>query len=88
MYGDIPKDEIERVDYILSQGNLHRCKIDVLEEIKRVHRIKWKKMSFTIFLLPKATPRPRAGKYGTFYVKGAKDNKKVFKLYSYKGYLR
>ena len=30
-------------------------------------------------MVPKGTPRPRSGKNGVFYVKGASDNKKIFK---------
>ena len=77
-YGDIPKDSLERMDYMLKDINLHRAKLKVYEEIDRISKIKWKTLSFTIYLLPKATPRPRSGKNGIFYVKGAKDNKKFF----------
>ena len=80
-YGDIPKDSLERIDYLLKDTNLHRCKLRVYDEIKRISKIKWKTISYTIYLLPKATPRPRSSKNGIFYVKGAADNKKFFKKY-------
>jgi Holliday junction resolvase RusA-like endonuclease len=49
--------------------------------MKRINSLKWKTISYTIYLIPKATPRPRSGKNGIFYVKGASDNKKFFKNY-------
>lgn len=80
-YGDIPTDAIERYEYLLKDINLSRCKLKVYDEINRISKIKWKTISYTIYLLPKATPRPRSGKNGIFYVKGAMDNKKFFKEY-------
>lgn len=79
-YGDIPDNEFDRINYILKGKKLSRYKKSVTEEIKRISKMKWKKISFTIFLLPKATPRPRSGKYA-FYVKGAHDNRKYFEKY-------
>lgn len=78
LYGDIPKGNCERIDYLLSKINLKRQHKSVIDEIKRINNIKWKSISYTIYLLPKATPRPRSGRNGIFYVKGAKDNKKIF----------
>lgn len=77
-YGDIPRDSLDRIDYLLEGSKLHRCKLSVYDEIHRIVNIKWKTISYTIYLLPKATPRPRSGKNGIFYVKGASDNKKFF----------
>ena len=77
-YGDIPKDKIERMGYLMKDMNLSRCKGSVYDLVLRNIHMKWKKVSYTIYLLPKATPRPRSGKNGIFYVKGAKDNKKFF----------
>ena len=77
-YGNVPRDSLERIDYLLKGSNLSKCKLHVYDEINRINSIKWKKISYTIYLLPKATPRPRSGKNGIFYVKGASDNKKFF----------
>lgn len=81
LYGDIPKDSLERMDYLLNTVNLKHKKSDVYSEIHRINNIKWKKIPYTIYLVPKATPRPRLGSSGIFYVKGAADNKKIFKKY-------
>lgn len=79
-YGDIPSDSQGRIEYILKNINLKRCKNKVFDIIDNISKIKWNKISYTIYLLPKATPRPRSGN-GVFYVKGAKDNKKIFEKY-------
>ena len=79
-FGDIPITPQGRMDYILKQVNLSRAKSSVFERIKMIQSIKWKSLEYTIYLLPKATPRPRSGN-GIFYVKGAKDNKKIFEKY-------
>ena len=77
-YGDIPFDNISRIDMLLNNSNLSRYKVGVIQTIKNILNIKWKKINFTIYLVPSATPRPRSSN-GIFYVKGAKDNKKFFK---------
>ena len=81
LYGHIPKDYEGRLEFILNEMNLNKSKIPVYEYMKRVRDIKWKEISYTIYLLPKATPRPRSGRNGVFYVSGANDNKKFFKNY-------
>lgn len=81
LYGDIPYTNIERINYLLKDTNLQKCKVKVFDEIDRISHIKWKTIEYTIYLIPKATPRPRSGKNGIFYVKGASDNKKFFKKY-------
>ena len=77
-FGDIPKEYCERIDLLLKESNLSRYQLSVYTEMKRIHKINWKSFKYTIYLLPKATPRPRSGKNGIFYVKGASDNKKFF----------
>ena len=81
LYGDIPKDYEGRLEYILNKISLKKLKEPVYEYMKKIRDITWKDISYTIYLLPKATPRPRSGKNGIFYVKGAKDNKKFFQSY-------
>ena len=78
-FGQIPNDSLESLDYLLNSLNTKNINIDLL--IKKATKRKWKEISYTIFLVPKATPRPRSGANGIFYVKGAKDNKDLFKKY-------
>lgn len=79
LYGDIPKEKEKYLDYLIKSLNIKRgVNINFAEEIRRILHIKWEHLSFTIFLVPKGTPRPRASK-NHFYVKGASDNKRFFK---------
>lgn len=77
-YGDIPRDQLDRLNHLLNDVNLKRSKNTVYDLVLRNIHIPWKKISYTIYLVPKATPRPRSGRNGIFYVKGAADNKKFF----------
>ena len=78
LYGHIPRDSMDRIDFMLKDMRLSKYKMNVYDTIHRILNIKWKTLSYTIYLLPKATPRPRSGANGIFYVKGAADNKKFF----------
>lgn len=78
-YSDIPSEYDERIKFICDKSKLNLSHPKVINTIEYIKNIKWKKLEYTIYLLPKATPRPRSGKNGIFYVKGAKDNKKFFK---------
>lgn len=81
-YGDIPKDYLGRLDYILSQVKTSKSvKGKLLSKIDRIRNIKWEKIEYTIFLVPKATPRPRTSFQNHFYVSGASDNKKLMKQF-------
>lgn len=80
LYGNIPRGNTERLFQFLEHHNLSRQKKSFFDEVKRITNIQWKKIQFTIYLLPKATPRPRSTSAGSFfYVKGAKDNKAFFR---------
>lgn len=78
-YGNISRDSSKRLSDFLSEHQINRLKRDVFSEMKRINLINWKSETFVIYLLPKATPRPRSTVNGSFfYVKGAKDNKVFF----------
>lgn len=83
-YGDIPKDKNARL-LILTRAlkkKKRKEKIDIFEEVKRIRDIKWKTYQIIIYLLPKATPRPRINKATqAFYVFGSDVNKKLFKKF-------
>lgn len=81
-YGAIPDTYVERLDYLLSSTNYKHVKESVYKRLEENNHIKWKTVQFTLYLLPKATPRPRStSRGGFFYVSGAKDNKKYFEKY-------
>lgn len=80
-YGDITEDYEERINQLLTPIKTDSRRKILQEEIFRIRNVEWITKKFTIYLLPKATPRPRLGQRGVFYVKGAKDNKKLFKKF-------
>lgn len=78
-YGAIPKDDLERMVDFVEKNPLNRGKKTLDAEIKRIRGIPWKKIDFTIYLVPKATPRPRSNfRSHVFYVSGSKDNREIF----------
>jgi Holliday junction resolvase RusA-like endonuclease len=79
-YGEVPKNFSERLDFVLAQCCGKRgIGVNIGAAIERIRKIKWHSISFTIYVVPKGTPRPRLGHGNHFYVKGASDNKKFFK---------
>lgn len=79
-YGEISCDKEERISSMKSKFNQSQEK-EYRKAIELLEKIEWGEQTFTIFLSPKGTPRPRYGKHGVFYVKGAKDNRKYFEKY-------
>ena len=79
-YGLVPTDKEERLKFLMSQAkNAEKTFAPVDREIKRIQGIKWKTVKYVIYLIPKASPRPRRSLNGHFYVNGAADNKRFFK---------
>lgn len=82
LYGDIPNDPLDRISYILGKRandmNFHRM-IDKIA--RRIKRIKWKTIQFTMYKVPKPSARPRANSRGGFirmYVPRARENRDWF----------
>lgn len=81
-YGATPTEKEDRLNFIIRNARSKEKTITaVKEEAAKIKKIKWKKVSYTIYLVPKATPRPRTSARGFFYVSGAADNKKFFKKF-------
>lgn len=81
-YGLVPTDKEERLKFLMSQAkNAEKTFAPVDGEIKRIQGIKWKTVKYVIYLIPKASPRPRRSLNGHFYVNGAADNKRFFKTF-------
>lgn len=78
-FGHIPADTRGRMEYLLSTIKTNRAlKGKLFKRLNDCFNREWDEISYTIYLLPKATPRPRSTLNGFFYVKGASDNKKLF----------
>lgn len=79
-YGEIPKDYIKRFINLLRNNKVKEKDIKkIRERMKSILHMPTEEISFIIYMTPKATPRPRLGRSGRFYVKGAFDNSKIFK---------
>ena len=78
-YGAIPTDDLERMINFIETHPLNRGKKKIDDEINRIHKIPWKHVDFTLFMVPKATPRPRSNfKNHIFYVSGSREHKEIF----------
>jgi Holliday junction resolvase RusA-like endonuclease len=80
-YSSVSSNEITRFGELLSSIKISpEFRRTIFSMINHNLNIQWNSVSFVIYLLPKATPRPRHSfRTNTFYVMGAKDNKDIFK---------
>jgi len=79
-YGHIPDEKNKILEYLENNYKLNVNKI--AEEENRINNIEWKEIHFILPIIPSPSPRPRySNKTGTFYVKGAANNKKIIKKY-------
>lgn len=79
-YQDVPKERGKRLAKLIKDLKIKDKELDSLvHAIKRLRNAKWETIHFIINFTPQATPRPRSGRGGIFYVKGAADNMKLFK---------
>lgn len=77
LFGHIPKDPLERIKFILGKkASSDKFNKDVEKDAKRIKRIKWKTIEFTMWKIVKPSARPRANTtrgYVHMYVPGAKE---------------
>ncbi len=78
LYSEYPDTQRELINLLENKLNYDKDKLNM--EIKRIINIKWEEKECTFYMIPKGTPRPRNGG-GHFYVKGAKQMKRVFQKY-------
>ena len=78
LYSLYPDTQEELISLLENTLRIDQNKLTAEEE--RIKNIGWKELECTFFLVPKGTPRPRAGG-GHFYVKGASQMKKTFKKF-------
>ena len=74
-YSIYPDTQEELIKYLENTLKINYEKLKSEEE--RIKSIKMIEKEFVFYLIPKGTPRPRSGN-GHFYVKGAKQMKKIF----------
>lgn len=74
-YGHLPRTQEELIKYLLENSKVDPKKLQ--ERIDEVENIPWSEINLSFDIIPYATPRPRRGAHGTFYVRGAKKHKKL-----------
>lgn len=73
-YGGVSKDTNERFLQAIKDKKFKAKDIKELKSaMKRIMGMTYSESSFIVYMEPEASPRPRLGKFGTFYVKGAED---------------
>ena len=81
-YEFVPNNETDRISYLMEKYKYKKPKVSITKRILDLTEIKWKVRSFTLYMVPKPTPRPRYTSNGHFfYVVGAKNNKKYFEKF-------
>lgn len=81
-YGDVSKSFSVRLDTLIKALKKERKKVNVYKELQNIRDIEWESIKYTIYLVPKATPRPRINhKMNLFYVSGSDVNKKIFRKF-------
>lgn len=78
LYGDLPNTQNELIDYLINNLNPNIDKLT--QEENQIKNLVWLEEEFCVLIVPKGSPRPRGGN-GHFYVKGASQNKKLFKRF-------
>lgn len=78
-YGDIPKDYLERILFMLEYFNITDKHLsNIKKKIKSYKESNWVSIDLVIHFIPKATPRARTSKFAKhFYVSDAASNSKL-----------
>lgn len=79
-YENIPKDYMERLAYLYRLKPYKKEHLNsLLQKIDALKNVEWDSVSYIFYMEPKSAPRPRMNRNTfTFYVKDAKNFKKVF----------
>lgn len=81
-YKDTPSNPNKRLIKLLRDLNVKDKEMSKLQTmVRKLTKADWETVTFVICFDPKSTPRPRSGRGGIFYVKGARDNMTLFKQF-------
>lgn len=81
-YGHISKDTYERFMQLVRDKKITAKDLQkIKKKIINLSFMTWSETSFVLYLIPKASPRPRSGRFGNFYVKDAKENNVLFEQF-------
>lgn len=85
-FGNIPNDQLGRIAYILGKNATNdKFNNKIAEEAKKIKKIKYKKITFTMWKIVKASARPRANStkgYIHMYVPRAKEEANWFQEFA------
>ena len=79
-YGEISNDTKERFLDMLDDKNIKDKDLKPLKEraYSIMNLMRYSHLDFILYMEPEASPRPRMGRFGAFYVKGARYNSEFF----------
>lgn len=81
-YKDIPSEFEAQVEYVMDSVKIKDKEIPKIREaIHKLKAAKWQTFEIVVNLEPRATPRPRTGKWGNFYVSNAANYNTLFKKF-------
>ncbi len=78
LYSHLPTDKDKLVEYLIETLSPNMKRLN--EDEEHIKNLSWLEEEFIVLVVPKGSPRPRQGG-GHFYVKGAHQNKKLFKKF-------
>lgn len=82
LYGDVSPYNLDRTCSMIDEYSNKRTRAKREAKLNDLLNISWESVSFIIYLIPQATPRPRYnGGSKIFYVRGAKDNRDIFEKF-------
>ena len=79
-YGEISNDSKQRFLDMLDDKNISKKDLDKLQARAAtiMGEMKYSCLDFILYMEPEASPRPRIGRFGSFYVSGARHNSEFF----------
>lgn len=83
-YGNVPSGMGDRIIYAMDKLKLNIGDISKIKKFVNdiLFLTEWKTYDFTFYFIPEGAPRPKySGKIGSFYVKGAKADARMFSEY-------
>jgi len=79
IYGKYPDEQAEIIEYLKTNLEYNKDDYNTILDYA-TNKIQWKTIELVFYLVPKGSPRPKSDSTH-FYVKGAKQLKKIFKNY-------
>lgn len=83
-YAHLPDEFEKQTEIMMETLKIKDREISLIRHcINKLKAAKWEKFSIVVHLEPRATPRPRTGRWGNFYVSNAANYNNLFKKFVY-----